>query len=421
MERYRLLTIEESKQVWYYRNGVYVPGGEVLIEKVAEAIYDYDITNHDLSEIKGHIIRRTYHQYAEIDADINIINLKNGLYNIRTGEFKEHSADYLSINQIPIVYNPGAKPKLFGQFLRQILWSREIRTAVELMAYTFYRDNPFEIITTLFGYGANGKSVFTGLLTALHGAKNVSNVPLSAMLDDKFALSDLEGKSVNIDTELTSTTIQDTSVLKKITGRQPIRIQRKNEKAYDALLYAKLFFSANKVPVAYDESDAFFRRKIILGFPNKFEGKRDDPDLQKKLTTEEELSGIFNVLMPVLRRILNRKRIYTEEKTIEQRRERYTIAADPIKTFLEDAVAEDSVVTDPVVKERFYQAYRRFCKNHNLAILSKESLSKILKKKGYQEGRGSSGKRERVWKGIRLKEEYNVDTTKQETLDAATA
>ncbi|MFZ0511288.1 MAG: hypothetical protein WAM14_06755 [Candidatus Nitrosopolaris sp.] len=47
---------------------------------------------------------------------------------------------------------------------------------------------------------ANGKSVFTGLLTALHGAKNVCNVALTAMLDDRFALSDLEGKSVNIDT-----------------------------------------------------------------------------------------------------------------------------------------------------------------------------------------------------------------------------
>src|SRR5215467_1393273 len=102
------------------------------------------------------------------------------------------------------------------------------------------------------------------------------------MLGDKFALSDLEGKSINIDTELTSTTIHDTSVLKKLTGRQPIRIQRKNEKAYDTLVHAKLLFSANKVPLAYDESDAFFRRKVILGFPNKFEGNRDDPDLLKK-------------------------------------------------------------------------------------------------------------------------------------------
>ena len=325
MQKYRLVTIEETREIWYYREGVYVPGGDILIEKEAETIYGYELANRHLAEIKGHIMRQTYHQCTEIDADINIINLKNGLYNIRTGEFKAHSPDYISINQVPIVYNRKAWPRLFGQFLHEVLYPSEIRTAIELVAYTFYRDNPFEIITILFGYGANGKSVFTGLLTALHGAKNVSNVPLSAMLDDKFALSDLEGKSVNIDTELTGTTIRDTSILKKITGRQPIRIQRKNEKAYDTLIHAKLFFSANQVPVAYDESDAFFRRKLILGFPNRFEGNREDPDLITKLTTEEELSGIFNVLMVALKRLLNQNRIYINEKTIEQRRERHAI------------------------------------------------------------------------------------------------
>jgi hypothetical protein len=74
-----------------------------------------------------------------------------------------------------------------------------------------------------------------------------------------------------------------------------------------------------------------------------------------------------------------------------------------------------SVESDTIVKERLYQAYLRFCNKHNLAILSKESLGKILKKK-YQEGRESSGKRETFWKGIKLKEWYKINA-KQETLD----
>jgi Poxvirus D5 protein-like len=101
--------------------------------------------------------------------------------------------------------------------------------------------------------------------------------------------------------------------------------------------------------------------------------------------------------------------------------DRYAIAADPIKAFLEEAIAENSVESDTVVKEIFYQAYLRFCNKHNLAILSKESLGRILKKR-YEDGRQPSGKtpsgkRETVWKGIKLKEEYNIDT-RQETLDA---
>jgi P4 family phage/plasmid primase-like protien len=176
-----------------------------------------------------------------------------------------------------------------------------------------YRDNPFEVITLLFGYGSNGKSVFTDTVTALHGTRNVSNVPLSLMIKNQFALSDLEGKDVNIDAELSSATIYDTAILKKLTGRQPMRIERKKQHAYDTKLHTKLWFSANKIPQTADNSDAYYRRMSVISFPHKFEGQIADPDLSKKLTTEEELSGIFNVLMIALRRILHNRGIYLNE------------------------------------------------------------------------------------------------------------
>ena len=133
------------------------------------------------------------------------------------------------------------------------MYPAEIRTAVELLGYTFYRANPYEIIAILFGYGANGKSVFTGLLTSLHGSKNISNVPLLSMQEDRFALSDLEGKTVNIDTELTSTTIRDASVLKNSTGRQAIRIKEKINVRMTRFYMPNCYFSADTIPATYDE------------------------------------------------------------------------------------------------------------------------------------------------------------------------
>jgi putative DNA primase/helicase len=164
------------------------------------------------------------------------------------------------------------------------------------MAYTLYPDNPYEYIIKLWGNGANGKGVFTGILTAIHGPNNVSNVSFSDMKNDRFALSDLENKFINIDTELSSAPIRDTAILKKLTGQQPIRIQRKNQRAYDTRLYVKLIFTGNKIPETDDDTDAYFRREIIISFPNRFDGKDADPNVLTKLTTEEELSGMFNVL-----------------------------------------------------------------------------------------------------------------------------
>ena len=56
-----------------------------------------------------------------------------------------------------------------------------------------------------------------------------------------LVISELENKDVNIDNELGSQTINETSQLKKLTAssRNRIRIQRKNQKAYDTILHAK--------------------------------------------------------------------------------------------------------------------------------------------------------------------------------------
>ena len=100
-----------------------------MIEKEAEAIAGYDLCNKDLREITSHIMRRTYRKRTELDSDINIINLNNGLYNWKENKLYPHSPSTLSIKQKPIVYDPKAKPKLFGKFLSQVLYPGNIRTS----------------------------------------------------------------------------------------------------------------------------------------------------------------------------------------------------------------------------------------------------------------------------------------------------
>jgi P4 family phage/plasmid primase-like protien len=277
MQRYRFLTIEETKEILVYDNGAYKTGGETLIGKILEAEYAYELNNNILSQIIGHVMRRTYHKREEIDADINFINLKNGLYNLKSGLLEPHTPDHFSINQKPLTYDKDAKPRLFFKFLNEVLYPSDVRTVLELFAYTFYKDNPFEIITNFLGSGANGKNVLLGILTALHGIDNVSNVSMKSIIDERFALAGLEGKNVNIDTELSSVTIKDTATLKKLTGRQRIRVEWKNQDPYETKLYSKLFFNANQVPLTYDDSDAYFRRNILIQLPNQFVEESDDP------------------------------------------------------------------------------------------------------------------------------------------------
>lgn len=404
LKKYTFVTITESRSLLYYRDGVYVRGGGIVIEREVESNYGYLVSNRIISEIKGHIIRSKFVSSNAFDRDPNIINLRNGLYDIETGKIKPHSPEYYSINQKPIIFRPGVKPVLFGGFLSKILYPKDIRTVIEIMAYTFLRINLHEIIVILLGGGLNGKSVFTGLLTKLHGESNVSNVPLSSLVDERFALADLENKDINFDVEIPDFIVKDSSTLKRLTGSQPVRVERKGIQAYDTNLHAKLIFVGNKLPRFYDDSDALVRRRVIIPFPNQIEASSEDPDLLNKLTTPGELSGIFNILMNILRRILINRRIYLTERTIQDMRSKHKIFIDPVGSFWDDIVAEDSTESDSMTKDELYSRFCQHCNDKNVPALPIETFGKKIKAKyGVSSGREGSGGRRRIWKGIKVK------------------
>ncbi len=264
----------------------------------------------------------------------------------------------------------------------------------------------------MHGDGSNGKSVFIGLLTKLHCVKNVGNVPLSSLIGNHFALSDLEYKDINVDTELSATAaIKDTSLLKRLTGgrKQPVRVEKKYQKAYDTYLYAKMFFNTNTIAETADQTTAYFHREIIMGFPNKFENKTDDPHILDKLTTQEELSAIFNVLMPAMRTLLKNNGLYFNDKTSEERRRKHERAVDPVKAFVAEAIADDSTESDYVIKAHLYVAFKKYCKKYSLATKSIEAVGKDLKKLHWNDGKEGSGEKRRTyWIGRRLTPEYTI-------------
>ena len=47
-------------------------------------------------KLKNYIIRKTYIKKEKFDSDLDIINVKNGLLNLKTGELLPHTPDYYS-------------------------------------------------------------------------------------------------------------------------------------------------------------------------------------------------------------------------------------------------------------------------------------------------------------------------------------
>jgi P4 family phage/plasmid primase-like protien len=431
-KRYHFAAMEDTEELYYYnkKRGIYEVA-EPLVKAQLEKLQPGVITD-TVNNVIHKLARRHLHKREEFDADKTIWNMQNGLYDIAANKLKPHTYRYLSRNQIPVKFDPKARCKRFGRFLGEVVYPDQIRTVVEVLAYTFLRDNPFELYVILLGVGANGKSVLMHVLTKLHGQQNVSPVPLTTILNNRFAKKELEGKNVNIDMEMSKATINDMGVLKELTGQQPVRIEPKHLPAYSTRLWAKLFFSTNEMPEMIDFSDGHYRREVVISFPYQFEEvsteqekaeiiaamkagcsnrRIADPTLKDVLTTPEELSGIFNALMiPLRNRIMKSKPVYMDAKTIEDRRRKHEFISDPIRAFFNDAIEPD--VEGKVTKEGLYEAYRKFCRFQRLPIESYDQFCKLVKKKFSHElgeGRESSKDRKTTWKGIRLIKWSNPD------------
>lgn len=60
-----------------------------------------------------------------------------------------------------------------------------------------------------------------------------------------------------------------------------------------------------------------------------------DRDLIDKLTTEEELSGLLNVVLIAARRLLARRR-FVKSPSVQEVKRRYQAIADPVKAWIDD-------------------------------------------------------------------------------------
>ena len=115
--------------------------------------------------------------------------------------------------------------------------------------------------------------------------------------------------------------------------------------------------------------------------------------------------------MYYLRLIIKNNGIYLDEKSIAERRLKHERATNPVKAFLDEVMAEDSLEDDYVPKAVLYSAYIRFCKKYKLPIKSPVGFGKeIAKLRTLISDKETKGDRRTIWKGIRLTPEYLLDS-----------
>ena len=64
------------------------------------------------------------------------------------------------------------------------------------------------------------------------------------------------------------------------------------------------YLHSNELPAIEDSSDGFARKMQLIHFGNKFEGAKKDKSVDTIQYDDVELSGVFNLLLPIINRIV---------------------------------------------------------------------------------------------------------------------
>jgi len=421
LDSFHFATIADTEEIYIYSKGAYRPWGETFVKRIVQDIFRkagklQRLSTHFVNEVLDHIRRSTLRQRSEFDKNIYTINLKNGLLDIRTLELKPHDPNYLSIIQLPVEWNPRAECPRWDKFISEIVEEEDAKALQEFVGYMLWRDCRFQKALMLTGSGSNGKTTFLNIIIKMLGEHNCAFRSLQELTTNRFAPADLFGKLANIYDDLPPDTLINTGIFKILATGDEIQAEKKFKNAFKFRNFAKLVFSANKVPSTVDDTKAFFRRWIIINFPNEFKGDKADPHLEDKLSTPGCLSYVLKWAVEGLRRLLEQGK-FSYEDNIDKIEDRYMRASNPAYAFFQDCIEEDPDAF--VTKDELYRAFIEYCKQNKLPTLSKRTFADHVKRwtnavDGWAKVEGRSV---RAWRGIRVKSDDN-ENKKKEGLDA---
>jgi len=310
------------------------------------------------------------------------IQFRNEIIDINTGEKFEASNEYFVTNPIPYSLNEEEfeQTPIIDRIFKEWVGEKHIKTLYEIIAYCLLPDYPLNRLFCFIGSGMNGKSKFLELLRKFIGEDNVASTELDSLINSRFEITRLHKKLVCMMGETNFNEMSKTSIIKKLTGGDLVGFEYKNKNPFNEINYAKILIATNNLPTTTDKTIGFYRRWLIIDFPNQFSEKKN---ILEDIP-EEEYESLALKLTIILKDLL-KKRSFHNEGCVEQRMERYEAKSDFLQKFIDEFVTED--INGYITKAEFRKRFLEWCKENRHREMAESTLSKKLKEKGVEGGR----------------------------------
>ena len=196
---------------------------------------------------------------------LNKINTLSGIISFNGAgvwEIQEHTPEHRSVIQVPMSLDltiPPAPAEAIPAFLNAVLSSEVRRLFNEMVGLLCLPHTRLEKAFVLRGSGANGKSTAMRLIRALVGDDNCVSIPLTE-LTGQFGTIKLQGKLVNLMTEVDFKRLDNSALFKQIISGEEIFAQHKGKDGFNFTPFTRIVMALDDISGMQDVSPGFQRR-----------------------------------------------------------------------------------------------------------------------------------------------------------------
>jgi len=310
------------------------------------------------------------------------IQFKDRIINIKTGEEFESTPEYFSTNSIPWNIGESEETPTMDRYFKEWVGEEYVKTLYQIIAYSACSEQFMQRMIALVGGGSNGKGTFVKLLRSFIGKENCVSSELSLLATNNFETSIIYRKLLCEMGEVSHNDLKNTNQIKKISGEDQLRYCFKGKTPFSDFSPTTCLINTNSLPTTSDKTIGFYRRWLIVDFPNQFPIKQGIIES----IPEQEFQNLSKKVITLLKEMYIKQQ-FENEGDYQERMERYEERSNPVMRFIELFCEED--YEGYISIKKFAQNLNEFIKERHLRVMSPKEIKTKLIEEGFEIRRGT--------------------------------
>jgi P4 family phage/plasmid primase-like protien len=341
-----------------------------------------------------------------LDQNEWMFNCKNGVVDLKTGALQPHNRELMMTKISDVSYDAQADCPTWKAFLNDVFQDEQgnvkqdtIDFLQKAVGYSLTGSTREQVLFFLYGSGRNGKSSFMNIIKEILGdyGKQTNAETFTVKKSDRVNndIAALKGARLVAATESEDDSRLAESLVKQLTGGEPIQARFLHQEFFEYVPQFKLFFTTNHKPVIKGSDLGIWRRIRLIPFTVTIPEEKIDRNLPEKL--RDEMPGILRWCVEGCLKWQREGLTVPEE--VQKATDSYRDEMDTLGNFIRENCIENE--TAKGLSSEIYRKYTAWCSENGEYEITKTKFNRKLEERGFKKCRDTKGI---YFRGIGLKD-----------------